>query len=82
MNNFLEITNLSKTYESVEKINILNNINFKLPDNVMVALTGPSGSGKSTLLHILSLLDSKVDGEYHVGKSRIRRSEIHPKSTG
>ena len=42
MNNFLEITNLSKTYESVEKINILNNINFKLPDNVLVALTGPS----------------------------------------
>ena len=50
MNNFLEIINLSKTYESVEKINILNNINFRLPDNVLVALTGPSGSGKSTFV--------------------------------
>ena len=71
MNNFLEIINLSKTYESVEKINILNNINFKLPDNVLVALTGPSGSGKSTLLHILSLLDSRVDGEYHLNGKRL-----------
>ena len=56
--NFLEISNLSKSYfDNGEEIRILRNMNLTLADNQIVSLLGPSGSGKSTLLHLLSLLD-------------------------
>ena len=64
MNNFLEIRNLNKKYTGVQDIEIFKNLNLQLSDNQIVALTGPSGCGKSTLLHILSLLDSNINGEY------------------
>ena len=61
MNNFLEIINLSKTYESVEKINILNNINFRLPDNVLVALTNNVTKGN----YFGSILKIEEEGGRH-----------------
>ena len=64
MKNFLEIRNLNKKYTGVQDIEIFKNLNLQLSDNQIVALTGPSGCGKSTLLHILSLLDSNINGEY------------------
>ena len=61
--NFLEITNLSKSYfDNGEEIRILRNMNLTLADNQIVSLLGPSGSGKSTLLHLLSLLDKPDSG--------------------
>lgn len=61
--NFLEISNLSKSYfDNKEEIRILRNMNLTLADNQIVSLLGPSGSGKSTLLHLLSLLDKPDSG--------------------
>ena len=61
--NFLEISNLSKSYfDNGEEIRILHNMNLTLADNQIVSLLGPSGSGKSTLLHLLSLLDKPDSG--------------------
>ena len=61
--NFLEISNLSKSYfDNGEEIRILRNMNLTLADNQIVSLLGPSGSGKSTLLHLLSLLDKPDSG--------------------
>jgi ABC-type lipoprotein export system ATPase subunit len=61
--NFLEISNLSKSYfDNEEEIRILRNMNLTLADNQIVSLLGPSGSGKSTLLHLLSLLDKPDSG--------------------
>lgn len=61
--NFLEISNLSKSYfDNGEEIKILCNMNLTLADNQIVSLLGPSGSGKSTLLHLLSLLDKPDSG--------------------
>ena len=61
--NFLEISNLSKSYfDNGEEIRILRNMNLTLADNQIVSQLGPSGSGKSTLLHLLSLLDKPDSG--------------------
>ena len=72
MNNFLEIRNLNKKYSGVQDIEIFKNLNLQLSDNQIVALTGPSGCGKSTLLHILSLLDSNINGEYILNNKNLR----------
>jgi len=54
MNNYLEITNLTKTYG--KKV-ALNNVNIKLEPGHIVGLLGPNGSGKTTLfktiMHII-----------------------------
>ena len=64
INNFLNISNLNKSYiDNWEEIKVLSNFNLTLPDNKIVSLLGPSGSGKSTLLHLLALLDRSDSGE-------------------
>jgi len=64
INNFLNISNLNKSYiDNGEEIKVLSNFNLTLPDNKIVSLLGPSGSGKSTLLHLLALLDRSDSGE-------------------
>ena len=76
MNNFLEIRNLNKKYTGVQDIEIFKNLNLQLSDNQIVALTGPSGCGKSTLLHILSLLDSNINGEYILNNMTLKFRQI------
>ena len=69
INNFLKISNLSKSYDdNSEKINVLKNLNLSLSDNKLIALLGPSGSGKSTLLHLLALLDKPDNGSIFFDK--------------
>jgi ABC-type lipoprotein export system ATPase subunit len=64
INNFLNISNLNKSYiDNEEEIKVLSNFNLTLSDNKIVSLLGPSGSGKSTLLHLLALLDRSDSGE-------------------
>jgi len=59
-----EIRNVSKTYESDgNKIQVLDNINFKVEDNDFICIVGPSGCGKSTLLRIIVGLDKPTSGE-------------------
>lgn len=69
INNFLKISNLSKSYDdNSEKIHVLKNLNLSLSDNKLIALLGPSGSGKSTLLHLLALLDKPDNGSIFFDK--------------
>ncbi|WP_067139855.1 ABC transporter ATP-binding protein [Oceanivirga salmonicida] len=60
----LRLENLTKIYETkVEKIKILDNINFVVNDGDLISIQGKSGSGKSTLLNILGLLDTQYQGK-------------------
>ena len=46
--------NISKSFgldNSVDRINVLHDINLAIDFNQTIALKGPSGSGKSTLLN-------------------------------
>ena len=46
----LEIKNVNKKYKNKE---VLNNINFNIPKNNIVALLGLNWAGKTTLLNIV-----------------------------
>ncbi|MBF0360281.1 MAG: TOBE-like domain-containing protein [Oligoflexia bacterium] len=48
------VKNISKTFGTFKA---LDNINFELPQNQLIALLGPSGSGKTTLLRIMAGLE-------------------------
>ena len=72
--NFLiEISELCKNYidENNYKINIINNLNFKLKINSKVSIIGPSGSGKTTFLNIIGLLDREFDGNFFFKQKNI-----------
>ena len=62
MNNFLHLTNLTKTYVAKRNIKVLKKINFKFKLGKIYSLMGPSGSGKSTLLNLISLIDRPSSG--------------------
>ena len=59
----VETKNLSKSWG---KINVLNQLNFKLVDGEKLAIVGPSGSGKSTILKILAGLILPSEGELRI----------------
>ena len=59
------INKLTKNYlRKKSKIEILEDVNFKLKEGDIISIIGPSGSGKSTFLNIIGLLDSDYQGKY------------------
>ena len=49
MNNYLELKNISKSYETERKIKVLKGLSQQFQKGKIYSLMGPSGSGKSTL---------------------------------
>ena len=62
MNNFIELSNLTKTFDAKKNVKVLKQINFKFKLGKIYSLMGPSGSGKSTLLNLISLIDRPSSG--------------------
>ncbi len=54
-----------------ERIDVLQGVNFEIPQGDFLALMGPSGSGKTTLLNLLGGLDAPTSGTIDVGGDRI-----------
>lgn len=63
MTNYLEVTNLSKSFDSFQ----LHNISFTLPKGYIMGLIGPNGSGKTTTI--------KTDFEYAQAHRRHSQSD-------
>lgn len=56
-------TGLTRIYGKGENaVTAINNLNIRIDDGELVAITGKSGSGKTTLLNILGGLDKATDG--------------------
>ena len=54
---------VTKEYQSGEqKIAVLRDVSFTIPQGAFVAIVGPSGSGKTTLLGLLAGLDTPTKG--------------------
>ncbi len=54
---------LSKEYRSGEnRLAVLRDVSFSIPQGAFVAIVGPSGSGKTTLLGLLAGLDTPSHG--------------------
>lgn len=63
MENILNVSNLTKTYNSAGKtLTVLDNINFSVAAGSTNAIVGPSGSGKTTLLGLCAGLDRATSG--------------------
>jgi putative ABC transport system ATP-binding protein len=55
---------LSKEYRSGDnKLAVLRDVSFSIPQGAFVAIVGPSGSGKTTLLGLLAGLDTPTRGQ-------------------
>ena len=63
MSNAVQVTNLSKQFNTVS---VLRDLSFTIPAGKMCAIVGRSGSGKSTLLSLLSGLDSPSSGSVSI----------------
>jgi len=71
MNNFIKISNLSKSFDNLKKIKVLKKISYNFKKGKIYSLMGPSGSGKSTLLNLLSLVDKPSSGSVTIGNKLI-----------
>ena len=60
MSELIELTNLSKTYDS--KFLAVNNVNLKLPKGKIIGLLGPNGSGKTTIIKMLAGVLQPTEG--------------------
>ena len=79
MNNLIELKNISKSYNTSKKIEVLKNITFTFKPGMIYSLMGPSGSGKSTLLNLISLIDKPTSGFIKLDNLRINDKDIDQK---
>ena len=66
MNNFIQLSNVSKSFDNFKKIRVLKKISYKFKKGKIYSLMGPSGSGKSTLLNLISLIDRPTSGSIYI----------------
>ena len=71
MNKFLELNNISKTFETSKKLKVIKNLSYNFKKGKIYSLMGPSGSGKSTLLNLISLIDKPSNGLIKFNKQQI-----------
>jgi ABC-type lipoprotein export system ATPase subunit len=75
MNNYLELKNISKTFDKNKKLKVLKKLSYKFKKGKTYSLMGPSGSGKSTLLNLISLIDRPTEGLISFDQSQIDFNE-------
>ena len=75
MSNFLELKDISKSFESEKKNDVLKRLSYKFKRGKLYVLMGPSGSGKSTLLNLISLIDIPSSGSIKFDNTKINFTE-------
>ena len=75
MNNIIQLTNVTKSFESLKKIKVLKKISYKFKKGKIYSIMGPSGSGKSTLLNLISLIDRPNSGSISIDNKLINYNE-------
>jgi putative ABC transport system ATP-binding protein len=67
---------LTKEYRSGDnRLAVLRDVSFTIPQGAFVAIVGPSGSGKTTLLGLLAGLDTPTRGSVIVDDADITRMD-------
>ena len=75
MSKFLELKNISKSFEASKKLKVLKYLSYNFKKGKIYSLMGPSGSGKSTLLNIIALIDKPTNGFIKFNKHQINYDE-------
>lgn len=79
MSNYLEVTNLSKSFDSFQ----LRDISFSLPKGYIMGLIGPNGSGKTTTIKLILNMLKRDSGEVKIlGLDNIADEQIAKSSLG
>lgn len=79
MNNYLEVKNLSKSFDNFQ----LHDISFTLPKGYIMGLIGPNGSGKTTTIKLILNMLKRTDGEVKIlGLDNIADEQAAKKSLG
>jgi len=80
---------LSKEYQSgTQRLTVLRDVSFSVPQGAFVSIVGPSGSGKTTLLGLLAGLDTpsqgtvSLDGEEFGSLDEDRRAKLRGEKVG
>ena len=76
-NKWLEIKNISKTYN---KKKVVNNVSIKLNRGESVALLGPNGAGKTTLFYMITGLIGSDGGSILLDKNEISEFPMYRRS--
>lgn len=64
MENLIEFHDVTKTFFNEKgEIKVLENLNFTLKQEEIIAIIGPSGCGKSTILNLVSGLEQPNEGQ-------------------
>ena len=71
MNSFIQLSNITKSFDNQKKIKVLKKISYKFKKGKIYSLIGPSGSGKSTLLNLLSLIDRPTSGSVIIENKQV-----------
>jgi ABC-type sugar transport system ATPase subunit len=66
----IELKNTKKSFLG-GSVDVLRNINLKVPDGVFATVLGPSGCGKTTLLRIVAGLEKPDTGDVLIGGRRV-----------
>ena len=60
----IKLIDISKKFNYKKReIKVLDNVNYEIYANEMIAITGPSGVGKTTLLHIIGGIYTQSRGQ-------------------
>ena len=74
----LRVEGLRKTFRSGSaEITPLDNVDFSIAREEMVAIVGPSGAGKSTFLHSLAALDTPTSGTIYFERNSLEALAEH-----
>ena len=72
----IELENLTKIFTGKRKIRALDNVSFKIKENVAVGYLGPNGAGKTTTIKILTNILKPTDGVARIYGDDIRKNPM------
>lgn len=72
---------LKNIEKSFNKVKVLNNISFEVPEGKVVSLLGPSGCGKTTTLKIIAGLIKPDNGDIFLGDKTITDVSVEKRGT-
>ena len=79
MNNFVQIVELCKKYDTIP---VVNKVSFALGKGEILCLLGPSGSGKTTLLRLLAGLEYPDSGIFFLNDKDMAEVAPHKRNFG
>ena len=73
-NNYLEVTNLKKSFGGLQAVNVES---IKLKKNELTSIIGPNGAGKTTFFDLISGFQDSDDGKVILNNRNITKSQSY-----